>query len=241
MPTPVSARPANPSATLPPGTPLKKIPRAAEETHPAGRGGPPPASAVAEPASGPAVDHSDALDTLLQEIRALRAGQEEILTLLKGRPSPVAASWTEAEAPFEMSGAESPLPSPTVRSRRRKSVLLIDDDPETRQAAQTAFELAEVPVTVVEDGNSALATIANDKPDVICLELDLQGSLAGKDVVNMIKATMEWVDIPIVLYTRVPIESQKEARLTHGADEFVLKEHGPDALVGRVIALFRKS
>ena len=26
--------------------------------------------------------------------------------------------------------------------------------------------------------------------------------MAGKDVINMIKATMEWVDIPIVLYTR---------------------------------------
>ena len=38
--------------------------------------------------------------------------------------------------------------------------------------------------------------------------------MPGKDVVNVIKATMEWVDVPIVLYTRIPIESQKEARTT---------------------------
>jgi CheY-like chemotaxis protein len=238
---PSAPRPGNPSATLPPGTPLKKVPRAAEETHPAGRGAPPPV-AVAEAPPGPTVDYSDTLDTLLQEIRALRVGQEEILALLKGRPGSGGGSWVEGEAPFESNGADAPLQVPTVRSGRRKSVLLIDDDPETRQAAQTAFELADVPITAVEDGNTALATIASDKPDVICLELDMQGPLAGKDVVNMIKATMEWVDIPIVLYTRVPIENQKEARLIHGADEFVLKEaHGPDALVGRVIALFRKS
>jgi hypothetical protein len=56
----------------------------------------------------------------------------------------------------------------------------------------------------------------------------------------MIKATMEWVDLPIVLYTRTPIESQKEARTVHGADEFVLKQAGPDALVSRVITVFRK-
>ena len=47
----------------------------------------------------------------------------------------------------------------------------------------------------------------------------------------MIKATMEWVDIPIVLYTRAAVESQREARQVHGADEFVLKRSGPAALV----------
>jgi DNA-binding response OmpR family regulator len=64
--------------------------------------------------------------------------------------------------------------------------------------------------------------------------------MAGKDVINMIKATMEWVDVPIILYTRLPIESQREARQIHGADEFVLKASGPEMLVARVITVFRK-
>ena len=68
----------------------------------------------------------------------------------------------------------------------------------------------------------------------------MRGAMGGKDVINMIKATMEWVDIPIVLYTRAPVESQREARTVHGADEFVLKSAGPAALVTRCIALFRK-
>jgi DNA-binding response OmpR family regulator len=48
------------------------------------------------------------------------------------------------------------------------------------------------------------------------------------------------VDLPIVLYTRAAIESRKEARTVHGADEFVLKQAGPEALVARVITVFRK-
>ena len=93
----------------------------------------------------------------------------------------------------------------------------------------------------VADGNAGLEAIAAEKPDVIVLELDLAGRMAGKDVVNMIKATMEWVDIPIVLYTRVIVENQKEARITHGADELVPKGAGAaEALVARVIALFRR-
>jgi DNA-binding response OmpR family regulator len=102
------------------------------------------------------------------------------------------------------------------------------------------MEQAEVPVRAVADGNAAIQAIAAEKPDVIALELDISGRMAGKDVINMIKATMDWVDIPILLYTRLPLQSQKEARTVHGADDLVLKQNGPAALVARVIMTFRR-
>jgi DNA-binding response OmpR family regulator len=93
----------------------------------------------------------------------------------------------------------------------------------------------------VDVGHAGVAAIAEERPDVIVLELGMGGSMGGKDVVNMIKATMEWVDIPIVLYTRLPVENQKEARQVHGADEVVRKgPGGAEALVARVIAVFRR-
>jgi CheY-like chemotaxis protein len=128
-----------------------------------------------------------------------------------------------------------------MRSQRRKSVVLIDDDATTRTAAKAALEAAAVPVRVVDSGNAALSSIASERPDVIVIELEMGGAMGGKDVINMIKATMEWVDIPIVLYTRAAIANQKEARTIHGADEYVLKgAEGPKLLVSRVITLFRR-
>jgi hypothetical protein len=56
----------------------------------------------------------------------------------------------------------------------------------------------------------------------------------------MVKATMEWVEIPIVLWTREAVQNQREARQVHGADEIVLKSSGAAALVARVITLFRR-
>jgi len=55
----------------------------------------------------------------------------------------------------------------------------------------------------------------------------------------MIKATMEWVDVPIILWTREAVSTQKEARQEHGADELVTKVSGAGALVTRVITVFR--
>jgi CheY-like chemotaxis protein len=181
------------------------------------------------------------LETLFDELRAMRVAQDEILALLKDRLAPGEAAPAEDAGVFSGPDDAAPLSATAVRTRRRKTVLLIDDDPSSRIAALQALELAEVPTRTAQDGSAGLQAIAQEKPDVIVLELGIDGAMSGKDVVNMVKATMEWVDVPIVLYTRVPIESQKEARTIHGADELVQKgPDGPDLLVARVIGLFRK-
>jgi CheY-like chemotaxis protein len=169
------------------------------------------------------------LEELLHEVKAVRASQEEILRLLQAGPAALPAS-----------GEFEGFRVPPVRTRRKKTVLLIDDDLTARQAAVTAMERAEIPVRATGDGNGGVAAIAAERPDVIVIDLGLGGSLQGKDVINMIKATMEWVDIPIVLYTGVAVDGQKEARTIHGADEVVPKSAGPEALVAKVIMLFRK-
>ncbi len=228
--SPVSPAPAasapNPAHTLPPGTLLKKIPRPGEDTARAGRGS-------KKGDQGPSLEMGP-FERLLEEIQAVREVQEQILSLLRGGAS-------GANRPESLGGD---LPEPAylapVRSRTRKSVLLIDDDPATREAAEAEFRGADVPVRTVADGNGGIQAIAEDRPDVIALELALRGSMSGNDVINQIKATMEWVDIPIILYTRAPVESQKEARQVHGADDLVLKRSGPAALVSRIITTFRR-
>jgi len=176
------------------------------------------------------------LESILAELKAVRAAQEEILGLLRSKPP--AAAGEHVQDPEEAQGEPT---RPAMRARRAKTVLVIDDQEESRSAALAALEQAQVPTRAVGDGPRGLEAIAAERPDVIALELAVGGAMAGKDVINMIKATMEWIDIPIVLWTRLPIESQKEARTVHGADEVVCKGPGAaEALVARVIQLFRR-
>jgi CheY-like chemotaxis protein len=183
------------------------------------------------------------------DYQALRAGQLQIMLALAEIRSILVAQPGVAEIAeaLETRKAEhvariiSPS-KPPRRRRRQKNVLLVDDDPASREAAVTALRRAQVPTRTVDDGNNALAAIAAEKPDVLVLELDVAGALGGRDVVNMVKATMEWVDMAIVLYSRLPIASQQEARQIHGADEYVAK--GPrsaEALVECVIKLFQRA
>src|SRR5262249_17109566 len=191
------ASPQNPSSTLPPGTPLKRIPRIGEDTARSGKvvkNAPdkPPEKA---PAPAPASLEPSALERVLEELEALRHGQEQILTLLRASAGGSAAD--PLGSAFDEPGALAP-----VRSRRSKAVLVIDDDPAAREATVAEFQGAEVAVRGAANGGAGIQAIAEEKPDVIALELALKGKMSGTDVINQIKATMEWVDIPIILYTR---------------------------------------
>jgi CheY-like chemotaxis protein len=217
-----------------------------------------------QPASAPPVTPAD-IQNLVAEIRAIRRMQGEILQmqaqmlthLKSAAPAPPGGAIAEpgtataeqgeaarggaepAPAPPPEKPRTGPPPIPRVR-QRRKTVLIVDDDEEALAAAVASLEQAQIPIRTVRDGNAALSAMAESKPDVLVLELDIGEPMSGKDLVNYVKATMEWVDIPIVLYTRVAVENQAEARTVHGADEVVVKGAGaPEALLNRVIYLFQ--
>ncbi|MCU0241804.1 MAG: response regulator [Vicinamibacteria bacterium] len=217
--------------------------------------------AVPAPAPPPAVPLAE-IRSILNDVRDLRRLQAEILqyqaqvlALLKSWPVPVSGApaiekaspadkveKTEADhaAAFATPAPTVALPVPRVR-QRRKSVLIVDDNDESLQAAMAALNQAQVPSRFVTNGNAALNALATEKPDVLILELDLGEPMSGKDLINYIKATMEWIDIPILLYTRLPIPGQEEARTEHGADDLVLKGPGsPEALVNHVIKIFQR-
>ena len=226
--------------------PAAATPAPAEPVAPVAPSAPRPTPA---PPPRPAATPPPPADSVLAELQAVHRTVEEILRLVSQRPAPAPAPDPAGdpdpgfgEAPSQRPAAPAqPDPGP-LRARRRKTVLLIDDDEGSQRSLLAALKSAEVPTRAVSEGNHGLAAIATEKPDVIVLELAVGGSMGGKDVVNMIKATMEWVDIPIILYTRLPVESQKEARTIHGADDFVLKGPGSaQELVSRVIATFRRA
>jgi CheY-like chemotaxis protein len=181
------------------------------------------------------------LDLILREVRALREAQDLVLAGIEGLQHALRshASAPAGVAPPAAASADDSGLSP-IRARGRKTVVLVDDDPKTREAAVAELRHADVAVRAFDDGNAALSAIAEEKPDIVVLELGLEGDMGGRDLVNMIKATMEWVDIPIVLWTREPVANQKEARQIHGADEVVSKSSGAAGLLARVISVFRR-
>lgn len=172
------------------------------------------------------------LDTLLREIREVRRIQEQILENLASRPLTAPSVGGHAIGDDIETVDADDLAPPAPASRQ---VLLVDDDKQTRSAAELALGAVGLSVRTMTDGSRVIEAIAERAPAAIVLEAELGGDMPARDLIDRIKATMEWVNIPIVLYTRRQIADENEARTHYGADGFVTKGPGSDVLLaGRV-------
>lgn len=189
-------------------------------------------SAPAAPVVTPAAIAPGQFEALLTEIREVRRLQELMLEKLDARPvAAFSAQRAAAADDIETVDADDlAAPSPVGAD-----VLLVDDDATTRAAAEQALRASGVAVRVVSDGSKVLEAIAQRLPSALVLEAELGGAMPARDLIDRIKATMEWVNIPIVLFTRREITAEHEMRTQFGADAYVAKGPGAEVvLAGRV-------
>ncbi len=68
------------------------------------------------------------------------------------------------------------------------SVLLVDDEKEATEALKSYFDLQDIPCWVAHDGDQALRLVDEHKPDLVLLDVRLEGSsLSGLDVLKEVK------------------------------------------------------
>jgi DNA-binding response OmpR family regulator len=117
-----------------------------------------------------------------------------------------------------------------------KTVLIVDDEPKIVQIARDYLENAGFAVVAAYDGESALAIVRNQPPDLIVLDLGLP-DMDGLDVCRKVRRTS---NVPIVMLTARDEEADKLVGLELGADDYVTKPFSPKELVARIRAVFRR-
>lgn len=104
-----------------------------------------------------------------------------------------------------------------------RTVLVVDDDAMTRVLLQTLLEKEEdYVVFFAENGTQALELAAQNRPDVVLLDIVMPG-IDGFDVCRQLRATPELRHIPIVLLTGLDGREFRLRGLEAGADEFLSK------------------
>jgi DNA-binding response OmpR family regulator len=116
-------------------------------------------------------------------------------------------------------------------------VLVVDDDETVRDVVRRYLELAGHEVTVVGDGEKALALVAGAVPDLIVLDLMLPG-IDGLEVCRRIR---QHSPVPVVMLTALGEEENRIAGLQLGADDYVTKPFSPRELALRVSSVLRRA
>jgi len=116
-------------------------------------------------------------------------------------------------------------------------VLLIEDDPMIGQVVQAALKDAAHAADWVDNGETALATLAGQRYDLVLLDLGLPGR-DGMEVLATLRARGEAVPV-LILTARDELEERIRG-LDAGADDYVLKPFEMNELLARMRAVWRR-
>jgi len=117
-------------------------------------------------------------------------------------------------------------------------VLVVDDEPDVREAVETALELEGHRVAVAVDGLDALRRLGHAEYDAIVLDV-LMPHMDGFDVCRRLRASGNRT--PILILTARDSEEDTIRGLDLGADDYLIKPFALGELLARVRALLRRT
>ncbi|OGG46883.1 MAG: hypothetical protein A3F84_28395 [Candidatus Handelsmanbacteria bacterium RIFCSPLOWO2_12_FULL_64_10] len=117
-------------------------------------------------------------------------------------------------------------------------ILIVDDTPANVKALRMRLSPEGYEVLEASDGLQALERVAQEKPDLVLLDVMMPG-LNGFEVCRRVKSQPDTQFIPVVLVTALTDRESKVTGIEAGADDFINKPLDPDELRARVKSLLR--
>jgi DNA-binding response OmpR family regulator len=129
---------------------------------------------------------------------------------------------------------------------KKKKILVVDDDPDIREAIQAVLEHYSYEVITAHDGEEGLARLKDEKPDLMILDL-LMPRMDGFSVLKELEdpRRAKYSDIPILILSSVKEDASRrryelETGLELDVDDYAEKPIEPHILAGRVEKLLSK-
>lgn len=104
----------------------------------------------------------------------------------------------------------------------KKKILIVEDDEFLRSLTAKRLEKEGYGVAVAVDGESALVTAMDEKPDLILLDLLLPG-LDGFEVLGKFKANANLKKVPVIVFSNLGQKEDIEKAKLLGADQYLIK------------------
>lgn len=113
------------------------------------------------------------------------------------------------------------------------SILIVDDDPNSRDIVRTYLESRGYNVATAVDGKDALAKLEEVQPAVMLLDVMMPG-MDGWEVARIVKNHPNFHNIRVIMLTARSDFMDKHQGLRAGADDYVVKPIKLEELASRV-------
>jgi adenylate cyclase len=112
-------------------------------------------------------------------------------------------------------------------------ILIVDDDPLNRRLLAKNLEEDGHRITPLDNGFAALATIRDEQPDLVLLDIEMPG-LDGIEVLERMKDDPNLRHIPVIMISGVEDSDAIVRCLEAGAEDFLPKPFDPVVLRARI-------
>jgi DNA-binding response OmpR family regulator len=130
-----------------------------------------------------------------------------------------------------------------------KKIMVIDDDPDYREAVTTILKSAMYDVVTASNPKEGKERVLEEKPDLILLDIMMDSLFDGFSLCNAVKTSKEFEelkDTPIIFVsavkeltgTRFQFDGMEQGMA--GPDDYIDKPVKPDNLLARVAKLLEK-
>ncbi|MDP9418460.1 MAG: MtrAB system response regulator MtrA [Actinomycetota bacterium] len=119
----------------------------------------------------------------------------------------------------------------------RGRVLIVDDDTALAEMLGIVLRSEGFDPTLCADGDAALQTFREAKPDLVLLDL----MLPGRDGIEVCRQIRAESGVPIVMLTAKTDTVDVVVGLESGADDYIVKPFKPKELVARLRARLRRT
>ena len=126
-------------------------------------------------------------------------------------------------------------------SALRGRILVADDEPHIRRILKTVLESGSFEVDTRPDGTAALeAVTGTEHYDLILLDIMMPGA-TGLEVLEQIRGIERLKSTPVVILTAKGQDADRQAALSLGANDFLIKPFSPKKLLARITEILEEA
>ncbi len=115
-------------------------------------------------------------------------------------------------------------------------ILVVEDSAVIRRLIEVCLRAADLEIVTREDGQSGLAAVGGESPDLVVLDIGLPG-MDGWEVLDAIRSDQTTTELPVVVLTAHAEEESRRRANEGGADAFVTKPFQPNDFRETVLSL----
>ena len=128
-------------------------------------------------------------------------------------------------------------PTEVMNHERGPGILVIDDDPQIRQAMRTTLTARGYQVGDARTGEEGLEELRSSAYDLVLLDMNMPG-MGGIETCRVIRLRSS--EAAIIMLTVSNTERDKVEALDAGADDYITKPFGMPELLARIRATLRR-